>query len=70
MVDIMKITRKIAKSSKTAESYGTGLLGEHIIVASYSEMNIHTLEKMRYIINKLIKKKKEMKRVSESMKKE
>jgi len=62
MANIIKIISNIQKKSETAEDYNTGLIGEHIIVASYDTMAIDKLEKLRFIINKIIKKKKELKR--------
>jgi len=64
---IFKTIHRIVKESKTAESFGTSLAQEHIIVASYNQMSIDKLEAMRHIINKLIKRKKEMKRVNDSI---
>jgi len=59
----INIIKKIQQESKTAESYNTGLLGEQMIVSAYKTMPIDKLEKLRFIINKIIKKKKEFKRV-------
>ena len=56
--NIIKIFSEISKDSKKQESYNTGLLGENIIVASYKKMPTEKLEKMRYIINKIIKNRK------------
>lgn len=61
---VFSISKKIVKASKTAESYNTGLVGEHIIVGAYKQMPIDKLEKFRIILNGIIKKKKEMKRVN------
>lgn len=68
--NIFSLVRRIQKESKDSEDYHTGLLGEHLIVASYKQMPINKLEKIRYIINKLIHKKKEERRISESHKKQ
>lgn len=62
----ISILNKIKLESKNVDSYHTGLAGEHIIVSAYQTMTIDQLEKLRFIMNKLIKKKKEMKRVNES----
>lgn len=63
---IFNLMGEIVKESETSEVYNTGLLGEHIIVASYKKMSLSDLEKLRFIINKIIKKKKEFRRVEES----
>jgi len=64
----ISIINKIKRESRNSESYNTGLAGEHIIVSAYKTMTIDQLEKLRFIMNKLIKKKKEMKRVNEAKK--
>lgn len=61
--NIFSIIKKIQKESKNSETYNTGLMGEQLIVASYKTMGLEKLEKMRFIINKIIKKKKEALRV-------
>ncbi len=60
---IKAVLKKIKKGVKTAESYNTGLVAEKLIVASYDTMQIAQLEKLRYILNKIIKKKKILKRI-------
>lgn len=62
---IINIFRKIENNSKTERDYGTGMIGEALIVSSYKAMTIENLEKMRIIINKIIKEKKEHKRMRE-----
>ena len=64
--NVFNLIKKINKESKTAEKYGTGLLGEQMIVASYKQMPLDKLEKMRFIINKIIKQKKEFIRFAKS----
>jgi hypothetical protein len=63
--DIFKLAKKIKHEIKSGnvEDYNTGLLGEQIIVASYQTMPLDKLEKMQFIISKIIKKKKEFLRV-------
>lgn len=64
--NIFKIVNTLVKNSKKeTDEYNTGLIGEKLIISSYKNMELEKLEKMRYIINKIIKKKKEMKRVNE-----
>ena len=55
---LFTIMKKINKEGKNAETYNTGLAGERLIIATYKTMPIEKLEKMRYIINKIIKSKK------------
>jgi len=52
--------KRVTKESKNAEKYNTGLVGEQMIVGSYKIMSINKLEKMRFIINKIIKQKKNL----------
>ena len=69
MVSLNKINnlmKTIAKNTESAEDYHTGLVGEKIIVSSYETMSIDQLVKMRYIINKLIQKKKGLIKHNES----
>jgi len=68
-MNALKIINKIKNQArKSKESYNTGLVGEHIIIASYESMTIDKLEKIRYILNKIIKKKKEYKYINKSKK--
>jgi hypothetical protein len=64
--NIYKLMQDIKKDIKPDEDYHTGLLGEALIVASYKQMNINDLEKLRFILNKIIKKKKEFKRIADA----
>ena len=66
---VFNLMKRINKASKKAESYNTGLIGEHIIIASYKQMPLNKLEKMRFIINKIIKQKKEFIRVAKAQEK-
>lgn len=62
--DIFKLAKKINRELKQGvDDYNTGLLGEQIIVASYQTMETDKLEKMRFIINGIIRKRKERKRI-------
>lgn len=56
------ITRDVKENPET---YNTGLIGEALIVASYKQMKISDLEKLRFIINKIIQKKKGFKKANE-----
>lgn len=64
--DIYRLQRGIKRDIKNVEEYHTGLLGEALIVASYKQMTIQQLESMQFIIGKILKQKKEMKRVQEA----
>lgn len=64
--NVFDLIKRINKESKKAEHYNTGLVGEQIIVASYKNMPLDKLVKMRFIINKIIKQKKEFIRVAKS----
>lgn len=58
--DAFKLAEKIQNEiKKGVDNYHTGLLGEQLIVASYQTMETDKLEKMRFIINKIIKKRKD-----------
>ena len=59
---IFNLVKKIHKGQKEAEDYHTGLVGEQLIVSAYKTMPTDKLEKMRFIINKIIKKRKELQR--------
>ena len=62
--NVYELIKRVNKESKRAEHYNTGLIGEQLIVASYKTMPLDKLEKMRFIINKIIKQKKEFIRVA------
>lgn len=64
--NVFNLMKQINKESKKAEKYNTGLVGEQMIVASYKTMPLDKLEKMRFIINKIIKQKKEFIRVAKA----
>ncbi len=66
--NIFDLMKRINKETKKAEKYGTGLVGEQMIVGSYKIMPLDKLEKMRFIINKIIKQKKEFIRVANAQK--
>ena len=67
--NVFDLMKRINKESKKAENYNTGLVGEQLIVASYKQMPLDKLEKMRFIINKIIKQKKEFIRVANAQEK-
>jgi len=62
--NVFKLWQNINKDIKSEpESYNTGLVGEALIISAYKQMTIDKLEKIAYIVHKIIKKKKEMERV-------
>lgn len=63
--NMFKIIGDIKKGVTKAEEYNTGLVGEQLIVSAYKTMTIEKLEKLRFILNKIIKKKKELRRSEE-----
>jgi hypothetical protein len=65
-VRIGKLLKNIQDDTKYSEDYNTGLIGENIIVSSYKQMPLDKLEKVRYIINQIIKKKKEYRKVNDA----
>lgn len=67
--DIFKLAKRIkGEIKKGVDDYHTGLIGEQIIVASYRTMPLDKLEKLRFILNHEIKKRKELIRFQESEK--
>lgn len=64
--NIGKVIEKVKKNAINAESYNTGLIGEQLIVSAYKTMPLDKLIKLRFIMNKIIKKKKELKRINSS----
>ena len=68
--NIFKLIRDIKKESDTVEPYNTDLptLQEKIIIASYRKMPLDKLISYRFILNKEIKKKKEERRIKNSLK--
>jgi len=57
-VKLSKFYKRIRDGVKTADSYSSGFAMEKVIVASYETLTIEQLEKLRYIMNQIIKKKK------------
>ena len=67
--NIFRLYGRIDRDLKeNPETFNTGLVGEALIVASYKQMKIDQLEKLRFIINKIIQKKKACKAADESKK--
>jgi len=62
--ELSKLQKEINKNIKTSEPLGTGLLGEQMIVASYKTMPTDKLESLRFIINHIIKQRKEQSRIN------
>ena len=53
-----RLQQRIKKNMENVENYNTGLIGESMIVAGYEMMSLDKLEKLRYILNRLISKRK------------
>lgn len=66
--NVLKLVRKIVRESKDTKDYHTGLLHEHIIVSAYKSMTLKKLESLRYILNELIKERKEYIRIQKAKK--
>jgi len=58
MANLFKQIKKISKDSVHEKSMNTGLVGEQLIISAYKTMPVDKLEKMRYIMNKIINQKK------------
>lgn len=56
---IFEIAKAIREESKKAptKDYGSGLLGEHLIVSSYKIASSKDLIGMRYLINKILEER-------------
>jgi hypothetical protein len=63
---IYKLYGAIKNDIRDVEQYHTGLVGEALIVASYKQMTISQLEKLRFIINKIIGVKKGYEKANEA----
>lgn len=63
--NVFKFVNDLTKDAKKEETLNTGLVGEGLIIAGYKSMPLEKLKKLRYILNKIIKQKIEMKRVKE-----
>ena len=67
--NITKVLSNIQKKAQHEESFNTGLIGEQLIISAYKTMPLDKLIKLRYIMNKIIKQKKEYKRIQQLYKK-
>jgi hypothetical protein len=65
MKNILKLQKDIQEQAKHEKGYNTGLVGEIIIISAYKQMTIDNLEKLRVILNNIIREKKEYKRIQE-----
>lgn len=57
---------KIVKEAKDVQTYNVGILGEAIMISTFNHLPIDKLEKIRFLLNKIIKKKKEFKRITQN----
>ena len=64
---IFEIAKAIREESKKAptKNYGSGLLGEHLIVSSYKIASTRDLIGMRYLINKILEERTIQARIKE-----
>lgn len=65
MGNLIDLQKNIQKQAKIEKGYNTGLIGEILIVSAYKQMKIDDLEKLRVILNNIIREKKEFKRVQD-----
>jgi hypothetical protein len=65
MGNLIDLQKNIQKQAKIEKGYNTGLIGEILIVSAYKQMKIDDLEKLRIILNNIIREKKEFKRVQD-----
>lgn len=61
--NVFSLVKRIEKEAVNTEEMHTGLLGEKIIIASYNQMTLEQLQGMKKIIDRLIQKKVELKRL-------
>lgn len=61
MANLFKQIKKISKDSVNEKPMHTGLVGEQLIISAYKSMSADKLEKLRYIMNKIINDKKRFK---------
>lgn len=66
--EMAKAIRSEAK--KPQKNYGTGLVGEYLIVASYKSASSKDLKDMRHIINKILEERKIYDRINDKKAKE
>lgn len=60
--DMAKAIQKKASESPK-KNYGSGLVGEHLIVSSYKVASTKDLIGMRYLINKILEERKIQERI-------
>jgi hypothetical protein len=63
MSNLIDLQRRIKETARHEKGYNTGIIGEVLIVSAYKQMKIEDLEKLRVILNNIIREKKEYKRV-------
>lgn len=66
--DMAKAIKQEVK--KPYKDYGSGLLGEHLIVSSYKVATTKDLKAMRYLINKVLEERIIQKRIQDKQFKE
>jgi hypothetical protein len=65
MTNLIDLQRRIKETARHEKGYNTGIIGEVLIVSAYKQMKIEDLEKLRVILNNIIREKKEYKRIRE-----
>lgn len=55
--NVRKVVKRINEGTKTAESYGTGLMTEKVLVSTFKMLTIPQLKQLRYLLNQIIKQK-------------
>lgn len=68
--DIEKLNRNVQQlinsASRNQETFGSRFPMASIVVGAYKIMTIEQLEQLRYILNKIIKQKKILKRINDT----
>jgi len=59
-----KVVDKIERVTERQKVYGTGLMAEKVISATFDIMTIAQLEDVRYLLNQKIKEKKIYKKIN------
>ena len=62
-MNVFTLCKKIEAEAKGIKPMNTGLLGEQIIISAYNQMTSEQLIAMKKIIDRLIQKKQEFKKV-------
>lgn len=55
--ELYELQKRIKKEMESVENFGTGLMNEKVIAASYKIMSLEQLKKMRELLCKIIELK-------------